>query len=96
MACETGITFLAIENNNLIIHSDPWKKSERDSIRNSCNAFLSASYDEICWVIKEVMDCGVSHVAMFFLHKIQAIDELNFPFPSYPSKANNLFIFSSV
>ena len=35
--CETLITFLAIENNNLIIHSDPWIKSERDSIRNSCD-----------------------------------------------------------
>ena len=37
--CETLITFLAIENNNLIIHSDPWIKSERDSIRNSCDVF---------------------------------------------------------
>ena len=37
VACETLITFLAIENNNLIIHSDPWIKSERDSIRNSCD-----------------------------------------------------------
>ena len=37
--CETLITFLAIENNNLIIHNDPWIKSERDSIRNSCDVF---------------------------------------------------------
>ena len=35
--CETLITFLAIENNNIIIHSDLWMKSERDSIRNSCD-----------------------------------------------------------
>ena len=31
---------MAIENNNLTIHSDPWIKSERDSIRNSCDVFL--------------------------------------------------------
>ena len=37
--CETLITFLAIENNNLIIHNDPWIKSERDSIRNSCDVY---------------------------------------------------------
>ena len=41
VACETLITFLAIENNNLIIHSDPWIKSERDSIRNSCDVLFS-------------------------------------------------------
>ena len=40
MACEALITFLAIENNNLIIHSDPWIKSERDSIRNSCDVLM--------------------------------------------------------
>ena len=39
VACETLITFLAIENNNLIIHSDPWIKNERDSIRNSCDVY---------------------------------------------------------
>ena len=38
VACETLITFLAIENKNLIIHDrDPRKKSERGSIRNSCD-----------------------------------------------------------
>ena len=39
MACDTLITFLAIENTNLLIHSDPWIKSERDSIHNSCDVF---------------------------------------------------------
>ena len=34
---ETLITFLTIENNNLNIHSNPWIKSDRDSIRNSCD-----------------------------------------------------------
>ena len=34
---ETLITFLTIENNNLNIHSDPWIKSDRDSIRNACD-----------------------------------------------------------
>ena len=34
---ETLITFLTIENNNLNIQSYPWIKSDRDSIRNSCN-----------------------------------------------------------
>ena len=36
---ETLITFLTIENNNLNIRSDPWLKSDRDSIRNSCDVF---------------------------------------------------------
>ena len=40
VVCETLIIFLAIENNNLIIHSDPWIKSERDSIRNSWDVFF--------------------------------------------------------
>ena len=34
------ITFLTIENNNLNIQSYPWIKSDRDSIRNSCDVFL--------------------------------------------------------
>ena len=34
---ETLITFLTIENNNLNIQSYPWIKSDRDSIRNSCD-----------------------------------------------------------
>ena len=37
MIFETLITFLTIENNNLNIHSDPWIKSDRDNIRNSCD-----------------------------------------------------------
>ena len=37
---ETLITFMTIENNNLNIHSVPWIKSDRDSIRNSCDVFL--------------------------------------------------------
>ena len=36
---ETLITFLTIENNNLNIYSYPWIKSDRDSIRNSCDVF---------------------------------------------------------
>ena len=36
---ETLKTFLTIENNNLNIHTDPWIKSDRDSIRNSCDVF---------------------------------------------------------
>ena len=39
MTFETLITFLTIENNNLNIHSYPWIKSDRDSIRNSCDVF---------------------------------------------------------
>ena len=38
---ETLKTFLTIENNNLNIHTDPWIKSDRDSIRNSCNVFMN-------------------------------------------------------
>ena len=34
---ETLIAFRTIENNNLNIHSDPWIKTDRDSIRNSCD-----------------------------------------------------------
>ena len=45
--CETLITFLAIENNNLIIHSDPWIKSERDSIRNSCDVFVKQTSNSL-------------------------------------------------
>ena len=41
MTFETLITFLTIENNNLNIHSDPWIKSDRGSIRNSCDVFSS-------------------------------------------------------
>ena len=37
---ETLIAFLTIENNNLNIHSDPCIKSERDSIRNSCDVLI--------------------------------------------------------
>ena len=37
------ITFLTSENNNINIHSDPWKKSDRDSIRNSCDVLLILS-----------------------------------------------------
>ena len=37
---DTLITSLAIENNNLIIHSDSLIKSERDTIRNSCDFFF--------------------------------------------------------
>ena len=37
---ETLVTFLTIENNNLNIHSDPRIKSDRDSIRNSCDVFF--------------------------------------------------------
>ena len=40
MTFETLIKFLTIEKNNLNIHSDPWIKSDRDSIRNSCNVFF--------------------------------------------------------
>ena len=35
----TLITFLTIENNNLNIHSDPWLKSDRDSIHNYCDVW---------------------------------------------------------
>ena len=38
---ETLITFLTIKNNNLNIHSDPWIESDRDSICNSCDVFLT-------------------------------------------------------
>ena len=44
---ETLITFLAIESNNLNIHSYPWMKSDRDSIRNSCDVFLKMQYISI-------------------------------------------------
>ena len=40
MTFETLITFLTIENNNRNIHSDPWIKSDRDSIRNFCDVFV--------------------------------------------------------
>jgi len=39
---DTLITFLTIENNNLNIHSNPWIKSDRDSIRNSCDVFIKS------------------------------------------------------
>ena len=42
MTFETLVTFLTIENNNLNIHSDPWIKSDRDSIRNSCDVLISS------------------------------------------------------
>ena len=53
---ETLITFMTIENNNLNIHSVPWIKSDRDSIRNSCDVFLLSLislllYDMlVCWI----------------------------------------------
>ena len=34
------ISFLTIENKNLNIDSDPWIKSDRDSIRNSCDVLF--------------------------------------------------------
>ena len=37
---ETLITFLTIENSNLNIYSYPWIRSDRDSIRNSCDVFF--------------------------------------------------------
>ena len=40
VAFVTLVTFLTIEKNNLNIHSDPWIKSDRDSIRNSCDVFF--------------------------------------------------------
>ena len=39
---ETLITFLTIEYSKLNIHSDPWIKSDRDSIRNSCDVLILA------------------------------------------------------
>ena len=42
---ETLITFLTIENNNINIHSDPWIKSDRDSIRNSCDVLFLVSWE---------------------------------------------------
>ena len=44
MTFETLITFLTIENNNLNIHSYPWIKSDRDSIRNSCDVLTCSSF----------------------------------------------------
>ena len=41
VAFVTLVTFLTIENNNLKIHSDPSIKSDRDSIRNSCDVLFS-------------------------------------------------------
>ena len=41
-------TFLTIENNNLNIHSDPWIKSDRDSIRNSCDVFVTVWIPTLC------------------------------------------------
>ena len=40
---KTLITFLTIENRNLNIQSYPWIKSDRDSIRNSCDVFFFSS-----------------------------------------------------
>ena len=47
MTFETLITFLRIENNILNTHSDPWIKSDRDSIRNSCDVSFKKYYFEI-------------------------------------------------
>ena len=73
--CETLITFLAIENNNLIIHSDPWIKSERDSIRNSCDVLTSrrSPWNEIhCILVRGIRELRL------FCQQIQArIDEKN-------------------
>ena len=44
MTFETLITFLTIENNNLKIHGDPRIKSDRDSIRNSCDVSVLGLY----------------------------------------------------
>ena len=45
-------TFLTIENNTLNIHSDPWIKSDRDSIRNSCDVFQKAfCFAAVVWQI---------------------------------------------
>ena len=49
MAFESLITFLKIENKNLNLHSDPWIKSDRDSIRNSCDVFLLFSKASWFW-----------------------------------------------
>ena len=51
MAFVTLITFLIIENNNRNIHKDPWIKSDRDSIRNSCDVFYWCLplVPEGCW-----------------------------------------------
>ena len=38
---ETLIILLTIENNTFNIHSDPWIKSDRDSIRNSCDVCVA-------------------------------------------------------
>ena len=40
MSFEALITFLTIENHTLNNHSDPWIKSDRDSICISCDVFL--------------------------------------------------------
>ena len=48
---ETLITFMTIENNNLIIQIGPWIRSGRDSIFTSCNVLVCVFSNLIqrCW-----------------------------------------------
>ena len=58
---ETPITFLTFENNNLNIHSDTWIKSDRDSIRNSCDVLVQDWF------------CNHNRFLLFSKHKINGI-----------------------
>ena len=57
---ETLITFMTIENNNLNIHSVPWIKSDRDSIRNSCDVLFEQP--KLRYVLKTFFPCNASRV----------------------------------
>ena len=62
------ITCLAIENNNLNIYSDPWIKSDRESIRNSCDVL-----DMIASSAHRVAKCHLFYTEQIFQTKFYPV-----------------------
>ena len=99
MAFETLITFLTIENNNLNIQSYPWIKSDRDSIRNSCDVFhpmislfysLRSTYNHLSSWLTDARNLTNPNTVIFLIgNKSDLEAQVNQPTPIFSNTNNN-------